>query len=44
MFTLLRYGWEATVIYGVDPINNKFLIFYNTEWTWVSMDEFIPVV
>lgn len=44
MFTLLRYGWEATIIYGVDPVNDKFLIFEKDYWDWVPMDEFKPVV
>lgn len=44
MFYLLRYGWEATAIYGVDTVNNKFLVYENDKyWEWVPMDEFKPI-
>lgn len=44
MFCLLRNGWDETWIYGVDPVNNKFLIYeYGRNWKWVPMDEFTPI-
>lgn len=43
MFYLLRYGWEATAIYGVDVANDKFLIYDHDQWEWVPMDEFKPM-
>lgn len=43
MFTLLRYGWNATIVYGVDVDNDKFLIYENDHWDWAPMDEFKPI-
>lgn len=43
MFCLLRNNWEATVIYGIDHDNNKFLIYEYGKWEWVPMDEFKPI-
>ena len=41
MFCLLRNGWDATTIYGVD--GDKFLIYEYDNWVWVPMDEFRPI-
>lgn len=41
MFVLNR-GWEIVMIYGVDHVNNKFLIYEHHQWTWVPMHEFEP--
>ena len=43
MFYLLRWGWEATTIYGVDAVNDKFLIYEHDQWEWVDMSEFKPL-
>lgn len=43
MFCLLRNNWEATMIYGVDEKNDKFLIYEYDHWEWVPMDEFKPI-
>ena len=39
----LSHGWDAVMIYGVDSVNNKFLIYEHHKWTWVPMDEFEPL-
>jgi len=43
MFCLLRNNWDATMIYGVDTVNDKFLIYEYGRWEWVPMDEFKPI-
>ena len=43
MIYLLRNGWDATPIYGVDAEHGKFLIYEYEQWTWVPMDEFKPL-
>lgn len=42
MFRCLR-GWETVTIYGVDHINNKFLIYEDGTWKWVPMYQFEPL-
>ena len=43
MFYLLRYGWEATMIYGIDTERDKFLIYEHDRWAWVPFDDFKPM-
>lgn len=42
MFFLKR-GWETIMIYGVDHVNDKFLIYEYGQWEWVPMDAFEPL-
>lgn len=43
MMFFLERGWEPVMIYGVDPVNNKFLIYEYHQWSWVPMSEFEPL-
>jgi hypothetical protein len=43
LFCLLRNGWDATMIYGIDTEKDKFLIYEHDQWEWVPMDEFKPI-
>ena len=42
-YAIWKQHWRPVEVYAVDTRLYKFLINVNDEFTWVDMDEFVPI-